>query len=118
MMAAGRILSVLRMGFLLTFPVIGMIYNLCKNFKFPTCLGSLSKAVMKQQSGKLKRQPGDFRLVFSEENLLIPRLALLRMASLSAYPTDLKINTGLEMRTRASIMHSCRVAIIGFWGEG
>jgi hypothetical protein len=31
---------------------------------------------MKKQSAKLLHQPADFRLVFSEENKLIPRLAL------------------------------------------
>jgi hypothetical protein len=65
--------------------------------------GSISKPVIKQQSGKLKRQPGDFpqqgKSPYSSARspLRGTTPACLRMASLSAYPTDLKISTVLEM---------------------
>jgi len=57
MMAAGRILSVLRMGSLLTCPVRGMIYYLCKNFKFPPCLAGISKSVIEYREEKTGELP-------------------------------------------------------------
>jgi hypothetical protein len=65
--------------------------------------GSIPKAVIIKQSGKLKRQPGDFpqRGILPYSSARSPLRgtmpARLRTASLSAYPTDLKINTVLEM---------------------
>jgi hypothetical protein len=61
--------------------------------------------VIKKQSGKLKRQPGDFpqrgKSPYSSARspLRGTMPARLRMASLSAHPTDLKINQVLEMLT-------------------
>jgi hypothetical protein len=65
-------------------------------------IGNIPKTMIKQQSGKLKRQPGDFPQRGKSPNssarspLRGTMPARLRTASLSAYPTDLKINTALE----------------------
>jgi len=55
---------------LLDEPMMSLVYMICPSIlsqipPFDTTLlifGSISETVIKQQSGKLKRQPGDFRL--------------------------------------------------------
>jgi hypothetical protein len=64
--------------------------------------GNISKTMKKKQSGKLKRQPGDFpqtgKSPYSSARSPLQGIlpARLRMASISAHLIDSKINKVLE----------------------